>query len=126
MSSGKGRLDLDRKAQAAAEAETRALHEAADRVELWLSKVEAARQQAFDDPDAEDEAPPLAAPAKRGFWPFGKKKDPVEARTRTIMADLEAVSHGRPLAGADQAAGRKPGEAKTVAAPPPQVRRVND
>jgi hypothetical protein len=126
MSSGKGRLGLDREDQVSGEAgSAQALHEAADRVELWLSKVDAARLQSRGDAEAEEPAPELKA-YKKGFWPFRKTIDPMADRTRSILADLEAVGEGRPDASAAHAEGRAPKPSTVVSSPEPRVKAASE
>lgn len=131
MSSGKGRLGLDREDQrqeglAAAEADsTQALHEAADRVELWLDQVEATRLQSRGDAEADEPAPELKA-YKKGFWPFRKIIDPMADRTRAILADLEAVGQGRPDASAAHAEGRAPKPSNVVSPAQPRVKAASE
>ena len=126
MSSGKRRLGLDRDEPATAEADSaQALHEAADRVELWLSKVEAARLQARDDAEGYEPSPELK-PYKKGFWPFQKTVDPMADRTRAILADLEAVTQGRPGASAAHAEGRAPQPSNVVSPTAPVVKAARE
>jgi hypothetical protein len=127
MSSGKGRLGLDREDETTAEAgTTQALHDAADRVELWLSKVEAARLQSRGDAEAEaDEPGTELKPYKKGFWPFRKTIDPMADRTRSILADLEAVAEGRPDASASHAEGRAPTPSNVVSPTEPVVKAAS-
>ena len=124
MSSGKGRLGLDREDQAEA-GTTQALHEAADRVELWLSKVDAARLQSRGDAEAEEPSPELK-PYKKGFWPFQKTVDPMADRARTILADLEAVGEGRPGASASHAEARAPQPSTVVSTAEPRVKAASE
>jgi hypothetical protein len=124
MSSGKGRLGLDREDQAET-GSTQALHEAADRVELWLSKVDAARLQSRGDAEAEEPTPELK-PYKKGFWPFQKTVDPMADRTRSILADLEAVGQDRPDASAAHAEGRAPQPTNVVSSPEPRVKAASE
>ena len=133
MSSGKGRLGLDREDQrqeglAATEADsTQALHEAADRVELWLDQVEATRLKSRGDAGAEaDEPAPELMPYKKGFWPFRKTIDPMADRTRAILADLEAVGQGRPDASAAHAEGRAPKPSNLVSPAEPRVKAASE
>jgi hypothetical protein len=126
MSSGKGRLGLDREDQSTGEAgSAQALHEAADRVELWLSKVDAARLQSRGDAEAEEPTPELR-PYKKGFWPFQKTVDPMADRTRSILADLEAVGQDRPDASAAHAEGRAPQPTNFVSSPEPRVKAAGE
>ncbi|HWE45697.1 MAG TPA: hypothetical protein VG407_06675 [Caulobacteraceae bacterium] len=123
MSSGKGRLGLDREEITAAETESaQALHDAAGRVELWLSKVDAARLQARDEVGAEELEPEDLKPYKKGFWPFRKTIDPMADRTRSILADLEAAAEGRPDASAAHAEGRAPRPSNVVSPAEPLVK----
>ena len=82
-------------------------------MELWLSKVEAARLQSREDAEAEEPSPELK-PYKKGFWPFRTTVDPMADRTRSILADLEAVAEGRPDASATHAEGRAPRPSNVV------------
>jgi hypothetical protein len=100
------------------------LHAAADRVEVWLAKVDAARDQVRDEEAAEEPAPP--APARKGFWIFGRRKDPLEDKSKAILKDLERVTEGRPEATAHFAAQRQPQPAELIPPAKPLTRRASE